>query len=439
MTENNNHNEIDHVLNDLFMDRYPADTVHQLEQTPLAEVVELFQSRPPAKTLKIWQRFSPAFGARILDKMTPDYCRDLLALLEPNLGGSLLKALEESRRLEILELISDRYIKNDLIRAMTYQEDTAGALMESRLMYFRPEMTVSEAIKIMRGRKSRDMYRKLYTVDENNQLHGLIEMQDIALADHEEPLSRIERRNPDYVESGASREELVEMFETRKVTDLPVVDMNMRLIGVLQYHVLVGAALEESSMDMQTMVGVSKDERALSPAGFATRKRLPWLQVNLVTAFLAAGVVGIFESTIAQFTALAVLLPVVAGQSGNTGAQSLAVTMRGLALKEIYPRMWPRVVFKEFNVGLMNGIAVAVTTGLGVFIWSQSIGLTGVIMVSMVISMTIASVSGSLIPIILTVVGQDPAQSSSIFLTTVTDIFGFFSFLGIATLFMGML
>jgi len=439
MTENINHIEIDDVLNDLFMDRYPADTVRQIEQTPMNEVLEIFRGRPVVKTLKIWQRFSPAFGAKVLDQMTPDYCRELLGRLEPNLAGSLLKALDEERRLEMFATIAERHVRNDLIRAMSYQDDTAGALMETRIMYFRTEMTVTDAIKIMRGRRSRDMYRKLYTVDENNHLHGLVEMQDIALADHDEPLSRIERLNPVFVESGTTREELAKIFETQKVTDLPVVDMDMRLIGVLQYHVLVGAALEESSMDMQTMVGVSKDERALSPAMFATRKRLPWLQINLLTAFLAAAVVGVFESTIAQFTALAVLLPVVAGQSGNTGAQSLAVTMRGLALKEIYPRMWPRIVMKEFNVGVMNGIAVALTTGLGVYVWSQSIGLTIVIMVSMVLSMAIASVSGSLIPIILTILGQDPAQSSSIFLTTITDIAGFFSFLGIATLFMHML
>jgi len=197
--------------------------------------------------------------------------------------------------------------------------------------------------------------------------------------------------------------------------------------------------MEESSMSMQTMVGVSKNERALSSAVFATGKRMPWLQVNLATAFLAASVVGLFEDTISRFTALAILLPVVAGQSGNTGAQALAVTLRGLALKEIYPRMWARIIGKEFKVGLLNGLSVALTTGLGVYIWSKSIGLTVVIMTSMVLSMVIASVAGALIPISLTVVGQDPAQSSSIFLTTITDVAGFFSFLGIATLLMHML
>jgi magnesium transporter len=409
-----------------------------LEQMDIGEAVEVLRDRPVAIALKIWRRLSPHFGSRVLKQMDREAQVKVIGSLEPNIGAGLLKAMDEQGRLDIVDAIQERYIKNDLIRAMSYQDDTAGALMDARVMYFHPDMTVGEVISVLRGRPH-GMYRKIYTVDEENRLHGMVDMEDLALADHEDTLSTIERHNPGFVDANTTREEVVSYFERHKVTDLPVVDIDKRLIGVLRYHVLVGAALEESSVDVQTMVGVSKDERALSPAGFATIKRLPWLQINLATAFMAAMVVGIFEDTIAQYTALAILLPVVAGQSGNTGAQSLAVTMRGLALKEIYPRMWSRIVFKEFNVGLMNGIAVALTTGLGVFVWSRSVGLTMVIMISMVLSMIIASVSGALIPMMLTVSGQDPAQSSSIFLTTVTDIAGFFSFLGIATLFLHML
>jgi magnesium transporter len=186
-------------------------------------------------------------------------------------------------------------------------------------------------------------------------------------------------------------------------------------------------------------VGASKEERALSRVGFAVRKRLPWLQVNLATAFLAAAVVGIFEETIARFTALAVLLPVVAGQSGNTGAQALAVTMRGLALREVRPRHWPRLTLKEVNVAFINGLAVALTTAVGVYVWSRSLGLALVIGTSMVISMVVAGLSGASIPVVLIKLGQDPAQASSIILTTATDVVGFLSFLGIATLLAGIL
>jgi magnesium transporter len=237
----------------------------------------------------------------------------------------------------------------------------------------------------------------------------------------------------------APRDEVVEILDRYRLTDLPVVDTDERLIGVVRYRNLVAAAEDEATVAMQTMVGVSKDERALSKVSFAVRKRLPWLHINLLTAFLAAAVVGLFENTIAQYTALAVLLPVVAGQSGNTGAQALAVTMRGLALREIRARQWPRIVFKEMSAGFWNGIAIAITTSLGVWVWSQSFGLAIVIAVSMVLSMVIAGISGAAIPLILTAIKQDPAQSSSIVLTTVTDIAGFFSFLGIATVFAAML
>ena len=172
---------------------------------------------------------------------------------------------------------------------------------------------------------------------------------------------------------------------------------------------------------------------------FAIRKRLPWLQINLATAFLASAVVGIFEDTIATITILAVFLPVVAGQSGNTGSQALAVTMRGLALREIRTRHWFRVASKEILVGFINGCAVAFTTSIIVFFWASSFGLAMVIAVSLIVSMAVAGLSGAVIPIILKSLGQDPAQSSSIILTTVTDVVGFMSFLGLATFMMSTL
>jgi magnesium transporter len=202
---------------------------------------------------------------------------------------------------------------------------------------------------------------------------------------------------------------------------------------------LFQAAEDQASVDIQTMVGASADERALSSPGFAVKKRLPWLHINLLTAFLAAAVVGLFESVIAQFTALAILLPVVAGQSGNAGSQALAVTMRGLALKEVSVLHWRRVLSKEFWVGLIDGVALAVTCGLGVFVWSQSAGLALVIGIAMICSMVAAGISGALVPMLLIRAGQDPATASSIILTTVTDVAGFLSFLGTASLLAFML
>jgi len=279
----------------------------------------------------------------------------------------------------------------------------------------------------------------LFIVDADSRLKGKVDIQDLAMESATTRLEEIQTPVQAMVNAVAPRQEVVEILERYRLTDLPVVDTDERLIGVVRYSNLVAAAEDVATVAIQTMVGVSKDERALSKVSFAVRKRLPWLQINLLTAFLAAAVVGLFEDTIAKYTALAILLPVVAGQSGNTGAQALAVTMRGLALREIRARQWPRVVFKEMAAGFWNGIAIAATTSLGVWVWSQSIGLAAVIAVSMVLSMVIAGIFGAAIPLVLTAIKQDPAQSSSIVLTTVTDVAGFFSFLGIATAFSAML
>ena len=306
--------------------------------------------------------------------------------------------------------------------------------MDPRVMLLRGDTTVREALARIRSSRRRAT-RRLFVVDNMNRLEGQVDIQDVATASATTRLEEIQRPVRAVVNAVAPREEVVEIIEQYKLTDLPVVDVDGRLIGVVRYRNLMAAAENEATVAMQTMVGVSKDEKALSNVSFAVRKRLPWLNINLVTAFLAAAVVGIFENTIAQFTALAVLLPVVAGQSGNTGAQALAVIMRGLALREIRLRHWQRVLFKETLAGLLNGVAIALVTGLGVLLWSQSWGLASVIAAAMVLSMALASLSGAAIPLLLTRLGQDPAQSASIILTTVTDVVGFFSFLGLATVF----
>ena len=435
MSENNRTIEKD--LYQVLFQRYPAEATTRLEQMDENEIAELMQVLPVKNTLKIWERLSPENSSRVLTRMTDDYVRELITSLDPNTSAKLLRSMSKEDCERYMDM-TDPGITRDLRIALDYLPDSAGALMDTKIIFFRANMTVADALTILRKRTMKN-YRKIYIVDDHNHLQSLVEIEELALADDSDLLSDIERKSPVFVEVNTTRDELVEVFDKYKLTDIPVVDFDRRLVGVVRYHALVEAALDETSADLQTMVGVSKEERALSPAVFAVKKRLPWLHINLLTAFMAAAVVGIFEDTIAKVTALAVLLPVVAGQSGNTGAQALAVTMRGLVLKEIYPGSWFRILSKEFNAGMLNGVAIAITTGIGVYIWSQSFGLVLIIFISMILSMIIASVSGAAIPILLTITGQDPAQSSSIFLTTVTDIAGFFSFLGIATLLITML
>jgi len=280
----------------------------------------------------------------------------------------------------------------------------------------------------------------LVGADDAGKLLGLVDLVDVVRADPRASLETLLPAVPAVrVNALTPREDIIDLFSRFRLRLLPVVDIEDRLLGVIYQSTVIQAAQEEAATDMQAMVGVSRDERALSSPLLAMRRRLPWLNINLLTAFLAASVVGLFEHTIAQFTALAVLLPVVAGQSGNTGAQALAVIMRGLALREIRVRHWQRVLLKELLAGALNGMAIAVVTGLGVFVWSHSAGLSLVIGAAMILSMALAGLAGAVIPLLLARLGQDPAQSASIILTTVTDITGFFSFLGLATLFSGLL
>jgi magnesium transporter len=310
--------------------------------------------------------------------------------------------------------------------------------MDRLTTLYRTGQTVGEALEALRESSSQRV-RSLHLVDNQGVLAGRVDLQDMALADTETPMSGLLHPIGAVAQLTSSEKDLVELFDRYRVDSIPVVDHDYKLLGIVRYTNLFQAAEDAATASIQRMVGASAEERALSTPVFAVKRRLVWLHINLLTAFLAASVVGLFESTIAQFTALAILLPVVAGQSGNAGSQALAVTMRGLSLKEISTLHWRPVLAKEIQIGLINGLALAVTCGLGVYLWSQSFGLALVIGIAMVTAMVMAGISGALVPMILLRVGQDPATASSIILTTVTDISGFLVFLGTASLLSSML
>ena len=425
------------ALNRRFLTDYPREAARHLEELSTAKATEVLAQQPVHVIAPVWQHLAQDTEERLLAALSDKLRALLLAELDPSPCAALLNRLDPDTRARYLASLNPE-IARELGELMRFPPDSAGQLMDPRVMAFQGDMRAREALTRLRRSKSRAL-REIYVTDADGRLSGRVEMQDLALSEPGQTLADISRRLVAAVESLTPREQVVELLEQYKLPVLPVVDIGGRLVGVIHQAGLLTALQEETSLDIQTMVGASKDERALSKVPFAVIKRLPWLQINLLTAFLAASVVGLFENTIARFTALAVLMPVVAGQSGNAGMQALAVTMRGLSLREIGVRHWLRVVFKEVNVGLLNGLAIAVTTGVAVYFWNHSFGLSLVIGVSMVVSMIIAGFSGAIIPIALTRMGQDPAQSSSIVLTTVTDVVGFFSFLGIATLLAQML
>jgi len=420
------------ALENRYFRDYPREAARRLEALALDDAVQAIEARPPELIVPVWEQLPTDVQERLMARLSEEKVARILAEMDPPLAAELLMrvdAADRTRWTSRMDPAAARLV-SDL---MSYPPESAGRLMDPRVTSFRADMTVAAAVERMRGFKKNRALRELFLVDQDGRLSGRVEIQDIATSAPAERLQRIARAIVTAVLDTAPQEEVVEKFEQYRLPALPVVNVSGRLVGVIHQSAVVATLQEETSVDIQTMVGASKDERALSQTWFAVVKRLPWLQINLATAFLAASVVGLFEETIAKVTALAVLLPVVAGQSGNAGAQALAVTMRGLALREISARHLPRVVWKEINVGVLNGIAVAVVCALAVWLWSGSLGLVAVISISMVVSMVAAGFSGAAIPIILNRLGFDPAQSSTIVLTTVTDVVGFFSFLGVAT------
>ena len=339
------------ALTHRFLLDFPHEAARLLEAMPAAEAAALLAAQPLHAALRAWQALASDVARDVLARLPGALAVHLLAEAEPVLSVAVLAQFDAAERDAWLRRL-DKEVGNELRGLLGYADDCAGRMMDPRVSPLRTGMTVGEAIERLRQVR-RGGLREMFVVDDEGRLRGRVEIQDLALAARELPLADITRGVTAFANDLDPRESVVETLQKHPITALPVVNAAGRFIGVIRQAELVAAVEEETSVDLQTMVGASADERALSPPTFAVRKRLPWLQINLLTAFLAAAVVGLFESVIAQFTALAVLLPVVAGQSGNAGAQALAVTMRGLVLREVSLRHWPVVLGKEALTGLV--------------------------------------------------------------------------------------
>ena len=308
--------------------------------------------------------------------------------------------------------------------------------MTTSMLSFHEDLQVRDAInkiRILAQRQYPASYA--YVVDNINRLVGVINMRDLMLASPEASLAKVMRREVFSVNCFMDREQMADELAKRKFFAAPVVDEDGRLLGIVKAEKLIQGIQEEATEDLQKMFGAGGDERAFSPVSFSLKKRLPWLHINLVTAFAAGAVVSMFEGIIAKITVLAVYLPIVAGQGGNAGAQSLAVVMRAIVMREIRPGESWKLVLKEGFVGIVNGLVIGTVTALVAWLWQGNMMLGVVVALAMMVNLLAAGISGAAIPLVMKSLGFDPAQSSNIVLTTVTDIVGFLSFLGFAVLF----
>ena len=348
----------------------------------------------------------------------------------------ILEDLEEADQEEILsQLPFTERIR--LRRSLDYPEESAGRRMQSEFVAVPPFWTVGQTIDYMREDKDLpESFSQVFVIDPTFRLVGAVNLDRLLRTKRDVKIEQVMHETRHAIPATMDQEEAAQEFEQYDLLSAAVVDENDRLVGVLTIDDVVDVIKQEAEEDIMRLGGVGDEE--LSDSIISTsRSRVPWLLVNLVTAFLAASVIGLFDATIENVVALAVLMPIVAGMGGNAGSQTMTVTVRALATRDIDIYNSWRIIRREMFVGLINGVIFAVLIGLVAGTWFQSPPIGFIIAAAMVINMVVAAVAGILIPLALDKFDIDPAVASSVFVTTVTDVVGFFAFLGIATWWFG--
>ncbi|MDP1997087.1 MAG: magnesium transporter [Gallionella sp.] len=381
----------------------------------------------------------PNESAALLATTDASLAFEALAELNPSFTQDILRALPDERRQAIIDSATPE-LARQWERNRSFEAGTIGYFMEPTYAIFRPEMTVGEAIEKLRALVKTVFITYGYVTDPDHKLLGLVTMRDLLFAEREARLADIMLRNVFVFRPGMDVSEAMKLSISRHYPVYPVCDEQEKLLGLARGQSIFEARAFEITAQAGSMVGVDKEERISTPMLRSFMFRHPWLQLNLLTAFLAGGVVAMFQGTIDQLVILAVFLPVLAGQSGNTGCQALAVTLRGITLGEITSGDSRKLITKEGLLGALNGTPVGVVSGIAMYVIASAqhsihaLVLSLVVFLAMVGACTISGISGALVPLTLKRFGTDPATASSIFLTTATDVVSMGMLLGLATI-----
>ncbi len=413
-----------------------------LEAPDLADLIALLE---PAQRIAFVLALGPAFKPEVLaeldetvrDELLPALPEGVLAAavaeLETDDAAYVLESLDEAKRREVLAQVPavDRVAVE---RNLEYPEDTAGRLMQTDFVAVPPFWTVGQVIDHMREAVDLpETFSDIYVVDPSHHVVGSVDLSRLLRTKRAIAVDRIMAAGRQVVLATADQEEVARQFERYDLRSAPVVDAHKRLVGVVTADDMVEVIEEETEEDLRRLGGVG-DETVTDNVVYTVTNRFAWLFINLLTALLASSVIKLFDATIEQMVALAVLMPVVASMGGNAATQTMTVTVRALATHELGPVNAMRVIVREAYVGLINGMLFAIICGVIVLAWF-GIGTLGlVIAAAMICNFLAAAFAGILIPLALTRAGFDPAVSSGVFVTTITDVVGFFAFLGLATL-----
>lgn len=397
---------------------------------------------PPTEQQLLAEEVGRSGARESMNLLTPEANQDVAQTLQgvrTAVAMDILSHFDEPRRQLIFAQLPPETAKQWAFN-LTFEEDTVGRMMESARAVFRPDQKVGEAVEQLRNLVKHAFVTYSF-VQDGGKLIGVVTFRDLLMSDDTKTLGEVMLRNPFTLQPDLPLREAWKAVLNKHFPEYPVTDASGKLVGLVRGSALFEEQAVEISAQAGTMVGVDKEERLATPWPRSLKFRHPWLQLNLVTAFLAAAVVGAFQGTIDRLVILAMFLPVLAGQSGNTGCQALAVALRGLTLGELKPGRERALVMKEGLLGLLNGALVGVSAGVGMFFVARGQGnpaalsLAIVVWAAMIGSCVISGVSGALIPLALRRAGADPATASSIFLTTATDVASMGMLLGLATLF----
>lgn len=379
-----------------------------------------------------------AVREEILDELPPRTVAEGVRDLDSDDAVAILEDLPKEERAEILDQLpaSERFA---LTRSLDYPEDTAGRRMQSEFIAVAPFWDVGHAIDYLRETgELPERFYELYVVDEAGHFLGAVPLDKLLRSKRPVPIAELIEEGRRRVRADDDQEKVARLFQRYNLVAAPVVDADDRLVGVITFDDVADVIEEEAEEDIKALGGITRDEELSDSVWTIARGRFNWLLINLGTAFLASSVLGMFEGQLQKMVALAVLAPIVASQGGNATTQTMTVAVRALATQELIDANAWRVIKRELLVGLLNGAAFAVITGAGAYVWFNVPGLGIVIGLAMICNLVAAALGGILIPLALHRLKFDPAVASSPFVTTVTDVVGFFSFLSIASLWFGL-
>jgi magnesium transporter len=384
-------------------------------------------------------RLSPRDAVELLAGHDQSTIHDVLVAISPGVAGDIIAEMDAEDRQKLYASGSQNVTRQWSLN-QTYPADSIGFLMEPPYGVFKPSDTIHDVTAAIKRLVKTQLVTYCFVVDDAGKLVGIVTMRDLLVSDEAASLERVMLRNPFTLQPDLELKDAMKQVLNRHFPVYPVCDTDGKLIGLVRGQTMFEEQAFEISAQPGQMVGVDKEERLLTPWPRSLRFRHPWLQLNLLTAFIAAAVVGVFENTLDKIVILAVFLPVLAGQSGNTGCQALAVALRGLTLGELKPGTERALVAKEALLGLLNGALVGLTAGAGMFVYASmqhnphALVLGLIVTMAMIASCVVSGLAGALIPMGLQKIGADPATASSIFLTTMTDVCSMGIFLSLATL-----